>query len=38
MVAVDVLARETEELFVVGPFEVMSARTVDRSHASVLSG
>jgi len=36
MIAVDVLACETEELVVVRAFEMMAARTVDRSHVSSL--
>jgi hypothetical protein len=38
MVAVDVLAREAEDLVVVGSFEVMAAWTLDRPHDLLLSG
>ncbi len=38
VVAGDVLAREAEQLFVVGYLKPVSARTVDDSHDSLLSG
>jgi len=38
VVAVDVLAREAEQLIVVVPLEPVSARTIDDSHDSLLSG
>jgi len=38
VVCVDVLAREAEQLGVVGAFEAVPARTVDRSHIVLLVG
>jgi hypothetical protein len=37
MVAIDMGASEPEQFFVVGPLQVVSARTVDRTHGPLLS-